>query len=42
MDGDIYEDWMDSHESPQHLQQQQQQTWRGLHAIRLQMKRVGT
>ncbi len=37
MNGDIYEEWMDSHENPHHLQhlqhhlqQQQQQTQGGL------------
>ncbi len=40
MDGDIYENWMDSHGSPQHLQHQQQT--QGLQANGLQMMRMET
>ncbi len=41
-DGNVYEDWMKTTASPQHLQQQQQQTHEGLQAIELQTKKVAT
>jgi hypothetical protein len=41
INGDIYENWMDSHESSQHLQQQQK-TQGGLHASGLKMERMET
>jgi hypothetical protein len=41
-DANIYEDWMETTTSPQHLQQQQQQTCEGLHAIELHTERMMT
>ncbi len=41
-DGDVYEDWMDTTKSSQHLQQQQQHTQEGLHVIGLHTKKVQT
>jgi len=48
LDGDIYEDWMETTGSPHHFQhlqhhlQQQQQTQEGLQATRLYIERVET